>query len=399
MHAPAAADARPPLAAHTACACGGICPRCSPRGESAVHHVLSDRGQSLPVSASGPLSRHFGADLSSVRLHTGPAAAAATNEVGARRAFATGNHVVIGQPGFTPGTSEGLKLLAHEVTHVLQQQGASAASAWAADAPHLEREARRAADSISDEPFRPIPSVRRATAARGQVQCDEPIELSAGASTALNFDPNAIVDVQGASLLDEVLRQSQFLKPYIQDKLSDKHIAEAGKFIIHTSDPEFDMAYMTLNQKLDEVNNPAFREYLARVKGFYLQSDDSIHLRPQADMANALHESIHKFSNPGFRSMFDDFVDEGTTQYFADKVHVELGLPPAGSHAYGEQVAFATKLVSYLGESFTAERFFGDFNAPAILDKLGLSLQDYNKKYRFGDDAKERFFRYLKKRV
>jgi hypothetical protein len=83
-------------------------------------------------------------------------------------------------------------------------------------------------------------------------------------------------------------------------------------------------------------------------------------------MSEALHEAIHKFSEMGFLSMFGKFVNEGTTQYFADKVQVELGLPPAESHGYGRELVFATDLISYLGESFSAEQYFKDFDALAI---------------------------------
>jgi hypothetical protein len=228
---------------------------------------------------------------------------------------------------------------------------------------------------------------------------DVPKEYPATASSAAGFDPGAVVGGETASELDQILSNSQFLKPYIQDKLKQKSIADAGKFIVHGSDTEFDMAYMTLHHKLDQLDNPAFRKELELKKGFYWPPQDTIHLRPLSNMSEALHEAIHKFSEMGFLRMFDKFINEGTTQYFADKVQVELGLPPAESHGYGPELVFATDLISYLGESFTAEQYFKDVDALAMLSKLGLTLADYNKKYRFGEDAKARFFRYVRKLI
>jgi hypothetical protein len=85
---------------------------------------------------------------------------------------------------------------------------------------------------------------------------------------------------------------------------------------------------MTLHHKLDQLDNPAFRRELELKKRFYWPSEHAIHLRPLSDMAQARHEAIHKFSETGFIRMFGKFVNEGTTQYFADKVRVELGLSP-----------------------------------------------------------------------
>ncbi len=73
------------------------------------------QGRPLPVQARGPLESALGADLSGLRVHTGPAAAMAAASVGAR-AFTLGHAVVLGA-GESP--SDG-PLLAHEATHALQ---------------------------------------------------------------------------------------------------------------------------------------------------------------------------------------------------------------------------------------------------------------------------------------
>jgi len=232
----------------------------------------------------------------------------------------------------------------------------------------------------------------------GPSATDVPKQYPVG-SSEVAFDPGAVVGGETASQLDQILSNSQFLKPYIEDKLKRKSISQAGKFVIHASDSEFDLAYMTLHHELDDLNNPAFRKELEMKKGFYWEPEDTIHLRPLSDMSQALHEAIHKFSEAGFNSMFGKFVNEGTTQYFADKVQAELGFPPAGSHGYGRELAFATDLIAYLDESFIAVHYFKDFDALTILDKLGLTFAEYDEKYRFGEAAKAHFLRYLRKLI
>jgi len=61
----------------------------------------------------------LGTDLSSVRVHTGGESAAAARDMGAR-AFAVGNDVHFGAAQYNPGSREGDRLLAHELTHVVQ---------------------------------------------------------------------------------------------------------------------------------------------------------------------------------------------------------------------------------------------------------------------------------------
>jgi hypothetical protein len=63
----------------------------------------------------------LGADLSSVRVHTGGDSATAAKGFGAR-AFTVGSDVHFNAGEFSPGTKEGDKLLAHELTHVVQGQ-------------------------------------------------------------------------------------------------------------------------------------------------------------------------------------------------------------------------------------------------------------------------------------
>ena len=64
----------------------------------------------------------FGVDLKDVRVHTDSNADRLARAVHAR-AFTLGNDVVFAKNQYNPGTHEGKKLVAHELTHVLQQGG------------------------------------------------------------------------------------------------------------------------------------------------------------------------------------------------------------------------------------------------------------------------------------
>ncbi|MEM9292154.1 MAG: DUF4157 domain-containing protein [Acidobacteriota bacterium] len=77
-------------------------------------------GSPLPESERSFFEPRFGADLSGVRVHTGAAAQRATSAVQAR-AFALGSDMVFGAGEYRPGSTAGRRLIAHELTHTLQQ--------------------------------------------------------------------------------------------------------------------------------------------------------------------------------------------------------------------------------------------------------------------------------------
>jgi hypothetical protein len=79
-------------------------------------------GQPLPESVRAYFEPRFGRDFSQVRVHTDARAADSARAVNAR-AFTTGQDVVFGAGMYDPGTTTGKRLLAHELTHVVQQTG------------------------------------------------------------------------------------------------------------------------------------------------------------------------------------------------------------------------------------------------------------------------------------
>jgi len=96
-------------------------PVVKPAVESGIQS-LRGRGEPLPTSAREFFEPRLGRDLSMVRVHTGQAAADTARMVNAR-AFTIGRDLVFGGGQFAPATSSGKRLMAHELTHVIQQAG------------------------------------------------------------------------------------------------------------------------------------------------------------------------------------------------------------------------------------------------------------------------------------
>ncbi|WP_199245950.1 DUF4157 domain-containing protein [[Phormidium] sp. ETS-05] len=77
-------------------------------------------GQPLSLSLREPMEREFGADFSGVRVHTGAQADGLAKTIQAK-AFTTGQDVFFRQGAYEPGSRGGQELIAHELTHVVQQ--------------------------------------------------------------------------------------------------------------------------------------------------------------------------------------------------------------------------------------------------------------------------------------
>lgn len=80
------------------------------------------RGSKMKGSTLTEMEHGFGADFSHINIHTGSEAQAMSEQLGAQ-AFTSGNDVYFNQGKYDPTTKEGKHLLAHELTHTIQQKG------------------------------------------------------------------------------------------------------------------------------------------------------------------------------------------------------------------------------------------------------------------------------------
>jgi hypothetical protein len=83
---------------------------------------LSGKGKALPEKTRRFFERRLKADLGEVRVHTDEEAAQAASAIRAK-AFAFRNHIVFSSGKYSPDSAEGQQLLAHELVHVIQQNG------------------------------------------------------------------------------------------------------------------------------------------------------------------------------------------------------------------------------------------------------------------------------------
>lgn len=92
---------------------------------NSVYSVLRSSGQPLDMQTRAFMEPRFGRDFGDVHVHDNGRADEASASVNAR-AFTVGSNIVFRKGEFSPNTSDGRKLLAHELTHVVQQGGGQA---------------------------------------------------------------------------------------------------------------------------------------------------------------------------------------------------------------------------------------------------------------------------------
>jgi Domain of unknown function (DUF4157) len=90
---------------------------------ASVDRVLAGSGRPLEPALREDMELRFGHDFSHVRVHSGDAAETSAKDVNAH-AYTVGRNIVFGERQFQPHTPSGRRLLAHELTHVVQQNAA-----------------------------------------------------------------------------------------------------------------------------------------------------------------------------------------------------------------------------------------------------------------------------------
>jgi hypothetical protein len=147
-------------------------------------------GQGLDHGTQGRMESAFGADFSGVRIHTDARADGLSQSLSAR-AFTTGNDVFFRQGEYSPGSSSGRELLAHELTHVVQQNGDGIQRKMTVSEPGdvHEVEADQMARAVMQQEHAPASSLDRQVVSR-QEEDERPVAAKL-ATDSLQRQPEA----------------------------------------------------------------------------------------------------------------------------------------------------------------------------------------------------------------
>jgi hypothetical protein len=138
-----------------------------------VHRVLASSGRPLDEATRQQFEPRFGVDFSAVRIHADGLAAESARAVNAN-AYTVGRDIVFSDGLYTPQTSVGGRLLAHELTHVVQQRGraGSVPTEVSSEADSSEQQARQSEAGSSHEI---VPATGTAVARQPKPKPDDPL--------------------------------------------------------------------------------------------------------------------------------------------------------------------------------------------------------------------------------
>ncbi|MEU6667870.1 DUF4157 domain-containing protein [Streptomyces sp. NPDC046727] len=272
-----------------------------------------DTPEPLEPGLRSDLEGRFGTDLASIRLHAGPRADADARRLGAD-AFTTGQDIFFRSGRFAPATREGLRLLAHEVTHTIQQRqrgrarGPARYSTVSDPADPAELEAHLVADRlVRGVPVPPIGRGGRAGPTAAVLLSPASDTISRHTSWYGDLDERAL----GRELLNRA-RAGDFA--FVQDTLdalgSTDRDDVAYEFCAAASDPDIvrmttsaagraviDRLFDELTEGSKDADEQRQADRLLRVK--------AARIRPEDFLTGVRAAKVFPFRAPGF-TVLDD---------------------------------------------------------------------------------------------
>lgn len=184
--------------------------RAGPPGSASIEAAIGQArggGRPLPADVTRFMGRRFGTDFGAVRIHTDGRAENLATRLGAR-AFTFGRDIFFNAGQFHPDTPEGMELIAHELTHTIQQrevvQRAVAVPAAQASAQKGEQGLLgKALDWIADKAAY-LPGFRLLTLVAGF----NPINMSKVERSGANLVRAVVELVPGGALIVDALEDS-----------------------------------------------------------------------------------------------------------------------------------------------------------------------------------------------
>jgi len=146
-----------------------------------VDEVLNAPGQPLDANTRAFMEPRFGHDFSGVRVHTDPRAAESAEAVNAH-AYTVGSDVVFAPGQYQPTTEAGNAVLAHELSHVVQQDGVSGQAAGTISHPSDSSE--READAVAGNVLRsePVAVTQAPSATLQTLSFEDGLKIAGGAA-------------------------------------------------------------------------------------------------------------------------------------------------------------------------------------------------------------------------
>jgi len=273
-------------------------------------------GTFIPPVVKTAFEKGFGSDFSGVRIHHDNNANTLCNKMDAH-AFTSGHDIFFNSNQYSPFTSRGQFLLAHELAHVKLHSKSS--------------------NTIFRQP--------RTTPLSGLKTDTSVNKISANLNTVILY----------------FFKNSNLVNAYYPGSLAAASWP-AAKFKVHQSYEDF--------LKIYDGYHPNSRKANEKIGGFYHRDTDTMHIPIIAGIGHTLHEAVHRLANVKAMDYLDGFVYEGLTQVIADIILVENKMDKVKDHNYKDNIncvhnifKVATEdrvLKFYFQNQYEALKFFFD---------------------------------------
>lgn len=299
-------------------------------------------GSALPDAVRGDMEGAFGADFGGVRVHT-DGESDQLNRSLSSRAFTTGNDIFFKKGEYNPTSRSGKELLAHELTHTVQQGAAPSVQ----QKTLLQREGgNEAADNAQDNAQDDAQDEDQAPKTQDDVRAElGQVDLQGGNAAILTSDTQIVTEMKDVLTGSGKLVMASDLDQLAQFMATDKNIekAAAAKMI---------------------ADNQG--------RGFTGKDGTIYVVEGAASGHDIVHETVHVCSAPGGKTQilaeFGESLNEGFTEYFTKQFCAKLGV--ADAEAYPNQVAFITQLANAVGVAPLHTAYLQNAGMDALINQI-----------------------------
>ena len=381
------------------------------RGRDVLHscdlddraHALDGGGVPLGEGERAFFEPRFGADFSRVRVHTEAVAEESAGALNAR-AFTLGHDIAFGAGRYSPGTDEGMRLLAHELAHVVQQGEVPAATIQRTPdlddptrftqvheglfvtapsggvlRPWVDPDPANGVAGTSAEIRNQFITALRAYIAANPLSVGGTVSTltteSQAETTAIAVDqdirstfPQITTPIPEAQIRSAVgiiqtsqTSAPQFLNQWLENRLS--LMTDIDEFNIRATDPRYQQ--MLADILADSWAGPNVRTLASRQAAF-VESGTRIfiHRGAPSDLRRLIliHELTHFYAAQGFRDWVDAttsprFYTEGFTEYLARMVMTPDERAARNNYAPNVQ-AIQDNVATFVPEDDIARAYF-----------------------------------------
>jgi len=330
-----------------------------------VHEVLRSPGQPLDGTTRALMESRFNHDFSHVRVHAENRAAESARSISAL-AYTVGSDVVFGAGQFAPHSHEGRKLIAHELTHVVQQRSGV----------QLPDDVGKVGDRYE----------QRADAVAARVVAGEPVKDLLGRTSSGGFK---VTDMPRPTLQrQEVKKAKTGVKEAVTaaevTSIIDRGLAQIDEKLVSgtkkirlaiRNDAEFTRAWQDYVDRKGRSGASMGGELTGFVDDTHPDGETGF-VRASAGIGTAIHEAMHQRASPRFRvGKVGENINEGTTELFT-RVVIGYAGGKIERNVYEDQKRAMLRLQGISGLEALAQWYFrGD--PSAVEKKLGSRLDQF----------------------